>query len=395
MKIGKGFLGVLLCRLLRCRVRTVCRPWSLVVFVLFVVFRAGMAQAQPFVYVANQGSNNISAYRADAESGGLSLIGTFPVGVQPRGIGVDPSGQFLFVANQGSGDVSAFRIVPTTGALTSIPGSPFPAGPAPNGVRVEPSGRFLYVTNCFSSNCYEASSGNIAGYSINGDTGVLTTIEGSPFSAGAGPAELAVDASGQFAYAANRGSDNVSAYTIGAVTGVLRQVNGSPFSAGRSPFGVTTHPTAPLVYVTNVRSNDIWVYAIETSGALTPIGGSPFLGGSTPVILAFDPSAQFAYVANCGDEACTAAGSVSGYTVDGEGVPRDVPGSPFGAGTGSWGVVVDPSGRFAYLTNRGSDNGTAYTIDRITGGLAPIGNFTTGNFPVAIAITAGPTAPQM
>jgi 6-phosphogluconolactonase (cycloisomerase 2 family) len=49
-----------------------------------------------------------------------------------------------------------------------------------------------------------------------------------------------VDPSGKFAYAANYGSANVSAYAINGTTGALTAVAGSPFVAGIFPTSITT-----------------------------------------------------------------------------------------------------------------------------------------------------------
>src|SRR5262249_3099920 len=77
--------------------------------------------------------------------------------------------------------------------------------------------------------------GNVSAYTIDGTTGALTPVAGSPFPAGMGPISVTVDPTGQFAYVANRGSDfelsDVSAYTIDGTTGALTPVVGSPFPA--------------------------------------------------------------------------------------------------------------------------------------------------------------------
>jgi RHS repeat-associated protein len=93
-----------------------------------------------------------------------------------------------------------------------------------------------------------------------------------------------------------------------------------------------------------------------------------FAGGSLPGPI----GPRFAYVANSGSN------SVSGFTIDSTtGVLTPVSGSPFPAGVGPRSVVVDPSGRFAYVPNLGIPppaNGSisAYTIDPTTGSLTPI-----------------------
>jgi 6-phosphogluconolactonase (cycloisomerase 2 family) len=46
------------------------------------------------------------------------------------------------------------------------------------------------------------------------------------------PAAVAVDPSGQFVYAPNRGSGTVSVFSVDAATGALSAITGSPFFAG-------------------------------------------------------------------------------------------------------------------------------------------------------------------
>ena len=86
------------------------------------------------------------------------------------------------------------------------------------------TGGFAYVAN-FSDN-------NMSAYTIDGTTGALTPVPGSPVPAGVNPYSVAVDPTGQFAYVANYGSDSVSAYRIDE-RGHCRR------AAGRSPAGRT------------------------------------------------------------------------------------------------------------------------------------------------------------
>jgi len=101
-----------------------------------------------FAYVTNLNSNDVSAYTISPATGALTQIlcggGTgcigsnFAAGTLPVSVTVDPSGKFAYVANQASNDVSAYTIN-TNGALTRIPcgggtgciGSNFAAGTGP------------------------------------------------------------------------------------------------------------------------------------------------------------------------------------------------------------------------------------------------------------------------
>src|SRR5260370_2829716 len=153
-------------------------------FVLMAFTGAGTSlwgQTAGFAYVANNRSNNVSAYSIDGNTGRLisNVPGSpFPAGTGPRSVTVDPTGRFAYVANEGSNDVSGYTIDGTTGALTEIlPGSPFPAEFYPQSVTVDPTGRFAYVANCgasFESFCGSLGLGNVSAYTINGTTGALT-----------------------------------------------------------------------------------------------------------------------------------------------------------------------------------------------------------------------------
>jgi len=48
------------------------------------------------------------------------------VGNAPRQIAFDLSGKYVYVANAGSQSISAFVLDSTTGQLAPVPGSPFP-----------------------------------------------------------------------------------------------------------------------------------------------------------------------------------------------------------------------------------------------------------------------------
>ena len=59
--------------------------------------------------------------------------------------------EFVYVANEGSANISAYKIK-RNGALTPVAGSPFAAGTDPLGVAIDPNGKFVYVANNGSAN---------------------------------------------------------------------------------------------------------------------------------------------------------------------------------------------------------------------------------------------------
>ena len=100
----------------------------------------GQTWALSFVYVANSGSNNISAYTIAAGIGALTPVAgsPFATGTNPLSVTVSLNGAFAYVANFNSNDVSAYTIAAGTGVLTQVAGSPFTAGSAPLFVTTSP-----------------------------------------------------------------------------------------------------------------------------------------------------------------------------------------------------------------------------------------------------------------
>jgi len=151
---------------------------------------------------------------------------------------VDPSGRFAYVANEcgdffcsAFGSVLVYAIDSSTGVLSPAASSSFATDMSPRSVEVDPSGRFVYVA--------DGDSSDVSAYAVNSNAGTLSPLAGSPFAAGAGPRSIKADPSGKFVYVANQCGDpgcnvsgSVSAYTVDGGTGVLSPVSGSPFPAG-------------------------------------------------------------------------------------------------------------------------------------------------------------------
>ena len=164
------------------------------------------------------------------------------------------------------------------------------------------------------------------------------------------PQSIAVDPTGKFAYVMNGGCNGgaggyVSMYTINPTTGALASIGPPVFTYGYGAYpgsgSVTVAPSGKFVYVTN--SGDYWDYEDGADGSV----------------------AMYTIDATTG--ALTSTGTING----------NCPGSCFPSS-----VVVDPSGKFAYVANGGfmaSGGGSVpsnvgiYTINATTGALTSIG----------------------
>ena len=192
------------------------------------------------VYVANKGSNSISTFSVDQNTGDLVPIGTpFLTGTAPSSLAVGPGGQFLYVANSGAGTISRILIDPVSGAL--IPGGSTVSVANPEFIRIDPPGRLLYATN---------STSDLASiFSINPVDGTLSptgtrTMRDNPAAVAFVSGTAAVTPTPTFAYVANAGDDTVSAFGITPATGFLTPTVGSPFPLAPSmnPQSVVADP---------------------------------------------------------------------------------------------------------------------------------------------------------
>jgi DNA-binding beta-propeller fold protein YncE len=313
-----------------------------------------------------------------------ATTGTF----DPRSIAVDPAGKFAYVANTGcdggaGGYVSMYTINPITGALTSI-GPPVPSQDFNTGsVTVDPFGKFAYVA---SSGDWFSSDGNVAMYTIDATTGSLTftgAIDGNCPGLCV-PLSVVVDPSGKFAYVPNGDGtfpNNLAMYAINATTGALTSKGG--IDVGGFAQSVAVDPSGKFVYVATANGTfglpgNVSMYTINaTTGALASIG--TIAAGTGPVSVVVDPSGKFAYVTDSDSNA------VWMYTINATtGALASI--GTIAAGTDPVSVVVDPSGKFAYVANFNSNDVSMYSIDGATGALTPMGTVATGTYPTSIAV---------
>jgi 6-phosphogluconolactonase len=241
---------------------------------------------------------------------------------------------------------------------------------------------FVYVTNGGGNS--GAGAGSISAYAIDGHSGVLLPVPGSPFPDPGGPWSIAVDPNGRFAYASNVANDTISGYAIDGATGALTPVPGSPFpqgpaGSGERPVSVAIDPQGKFVFVANYYYRTVRAYQIDTnSGSLAQVPGSPFPAGINPESVTVDLNGQFVYVAN-GYHGGN--GTVSAYSIDrSSGSLTAVPGSPFPVPIGgfrapgsvpcSLTVHATTAGQALYVADSWQDYIWEYMIDGTTGALA-------------------------
>jgi 6-phosphogluconolactonase len=205
-----------------------------------------------FLYVANQFTNTVGAFSIDA-NGALSPPAQLPssvVGTSPTAVALAPTpdGNFLYlyVANQGSNDISAFAVCAKTsltcaaadGSLEAVTGSPFAAGLGPVAIAgsFDKLGAYLFVA--------DYASNQVSEYKISTGTGALSANSQTAISTGANPAAIVLRAGSgtalsdggttNYVYVANKTAGTISAFSYDTTLGTLGLV-GSPITTQGQP----------------------------------------------------------------------------------------------------------------------------------------------------------------
>lgn len=261
-----------------------------------------------FAYVANGGGNDLSLFNIQGTFGLIEVLPRTLTQKNPASLAIDPGGKFLFVANSSSNNVTIYSIDSTTGALSEVPGSPVAVGFNPVYLTLSPSGQFLYVAN--------AASNTLSGFAVDGSGG-LTPVPNSPYvltssvnGQSAGPNWIAVDPAGNLLYVANLLANNVSGFTVDANTGALTAINGSPFTAGTGPSSLVFDPSSKFLFVANLTSNNVTVFALDNNGVPTQITGSPYAAGTRPSFITLDSTGVYLFTGNQG------SGNITTFSFD-------------------------------------------------------------------------------
>ncbi|HVO29661.1 MAG TPA: IPT/TIG domain-containing protein, partial [bacterium] len=143
--------------------------------------------------------------------------------------------------------------------------------------------KFPDVVYAFAGSGATQTSALVAAWSWS-TNGTLTQVSGSPYIAGVNnsgyggdPHPIALDANHRRLFAAQ--DTGVMVWNIDGATGALTPVAGSPFSGGQTPsyfMGVDVTPDGAHVYTSAYGAGTIVGFDVATGGALTPIAGSPF-----------------------------------------------------------------------------------------------------------------------
>jgi len=311
-----------------------------------------------YIYVTNTAQNNVSVI----DGANNTLIASINVGAYPEGLAYDPSNGCVYVANAGSNTVSVINGANNTVIATIAVGS------YPVGLAYDPSNGYVYVTNDASNNVSVINGANNT---------VIANITVGSF-----PEQIAYDPSDGYIYVVNSGSNNISVIN-GANNEIIANLSlgltwGSTGDWGSSgPLGIAYDPSNNYLYLANTIGNSLILINGTTNTVVSNIKVGIFPGG-----VAFDPINDYLYVTDFNFSAWPSGdvntSSNTVFVINGA-TNRII--ANINVGLDPFGVAVDTSNGYVYVTNSGSNN--VSVINGATNKV--IANIAVGSYPWGIA----------
>ena len=286
-----------------------------------------------------------------------------------------------------TGAIDGYLVDYQSGALTQLANSPISSqGKNPVTLVAAPSGKYIYVINRDDSNVVQFAVGT------DGKLYPQNTYN----TLGSFPLAAAIDSTGSYLYVVSTyqpgfttaapGPGNVTVFPINTADGSLDKANTVAVNVGNSPIGISVSPIATgassrFVYVVD-RETVTAATGTQPQGVLltfsqptsstamtlvapaTPVSGVSPAGiqaGVQPSAIVVDPTGRFVYVTDA------LSNQLIGYGVGSSGVPNAMTNGPFATGQFPSSVTIDPRGKYMYVTNFNAGSVTAYTIDQATG----------------------------
>ncbi len=247
----------------------------------------------------------------------------------------------------------------------------------PSFLAVHPTGKYLYAVNESSG---PGKGGGVTAFALDAKTGNLTRLN-QESTVGDGPCHLVVDATGKYVLVANYGGGSVTVLPIGP-DGKLKPA--SDFVRHKGKVFDPERQGAPHAHSVNLDKNNrfamvadlgldrVFVYRFDPRhGKLTPNEppSTKVKNRSGPRHFAFHPDGKHAYVINEID--CT----IRAFDYDAKRgtlkAIQTIPTMPIAVEPqhSTAEIVVHPSGKFLYGSNRGHDSLAVYQIEPGTGRL--------------------------
>ena len=346
-----------------------------------------------YMFLTLQDDNKISVFNMDAETSKLTAMAEVPVSGGPSLLAISPDRKALYVGHRGVPEISSWRIDHDTGGLTQS-GAVSPEDP-PSFLSTDRTGGFLL------SSYYQG--GHVAVHPISEDGAV-----GDPpiewVATDTGAHAIQTNPSNKFAFVPHiaRLHDNVLEpvkdvygpnvifqFRFDEITGHL--IPNSPLRVELEerlgPRHYCFHPSQDTVYFSNEQGCSVTCYRLDTStgtlSAFQTITTLPdgYTGRNTCSQIQISFSGRFLYVPNRGHN------SIAGFSVDpstgrlraiGHVSTEAVPSA----------FSLDPEGNFLFAAGSASGRLASYRINGDSGELTPLETYSVGKRPAWVLVAS-------
>jgi 6-phosphogluconolactonase len=343
-------------------------------------------------------SKGIYLSQLDPATGALTPAEVAAEVKNPSFLAIHPGGKFVYSVNEVSdlngkptGAVSAFSVEPSDGKLKLL-NQQSSQGAGPCHLVVDSAGKNVLVANYGSGSCAVLPLGS------DGRLGEATSaIQHQGKSVNPGRQEgphahsINLDAANRFAFVADLGLDKVLIYRFDGANGKLTPNDPPSVSVapGAGPRHFAFHPTGKFAWVINEIANSVTGFAYDSSGGvlkeLQTIGTLPadFKGTSHTAEVVVHPSGKFLYGSNRGHD------SLAIFAIDAATGKLTAAGHQSTRGKTPRNFAIDPGGRWLLAENQGSGTIVIFAVDSATGELRPTGHQLEVPSPVCVRFAAG------
>ena len=340
-------------------------------------------------------AEGIYIYHLDPSSGELTYAATVAGAgtVNPSFLTLGPDKSCLYAVNEITGGkgphgtVSAFAIDPVTRDLSYL-NQQSSHGLAPCYASIEPEGRYCLVAN------YETGSLCVLPVRKDGSLGEATdTVQFS----GSGPnperqegphAHMVLPGPDRsFILAVDLGTDRLMAFRLDMERGTLSPA-ASPWTQlppGTGPRHLAFHPHRPFAYVISELQSTVTVCrylerqgTFEASQTISTLPDDDGTGQNLGGEIMIAPSGRFVYASNRGHD------SLAIYAADPETGQLSLVGHESTQGGGPRAFIIDPSGALLLVANQDTDTVVTFWINQDSGTLRATGHVAAVPTPVCL-----------
>jgi 6-phosphogluconolactonase len=347
-------------------------------------------------YTAKTDSKGIYSFRFDSSTGQISSLNVAAQAADPSWITISSDNKFLYSVNElstfegaSSGAITAYALDRKAGTLTSL-NQVASGGADPCFISLDKTGKYLLAANY--------TGGSVATFPVESG-GRLGAASAKIQHQGSGPKKeqasahahyIQTSADNRYALAVDLGMDEVVVYRFDAAHGTLtaNQPAFAKIDTGSGPRHLAFSPNGKFAYVLSELKSTVTTMAYDSkAGSFTTLQTlstlpEGFAGENSTAEIVVHPSGKFVFASNRGND------SIAVFGIDGTKGTLNVAGTFPTQGKTPRSFALDPSGKFLLAENQESNNIVVFRIDTATGALKAVGQPVPVPAPVDIAFVS-------